>query len=145
MRGYRERMAAKLEMASFVDGLLQRMGLSPPFSLQELLAAIEEDLGTSLRTFRAPMPAEIGGLGLADERGRSIILVNRRRSLFAEDYTILHELGHLVLGHLRPDHVPGELDEWCADLFAQTMLDRMLRRPPRRPSSLERLKAFFGV
>ncbi|MCL6614752.1 MAG: ImmA/IrrE family metallo-endopeptidase [Firmicutes bacterium] len=71
--------------------------------------------------------------------------MNRRRSLFAEDYTILHELGHLVLGHLRPDFAPDELDEWHADLFAQTMLDRMLRRPPRRPSGLERLKAFFGV
>ncbi|MCL6614753.1 MAG: hypothetical protein K6U03_09110 [Firmicutes bacterium] len=68
MRGYRERMAARAEMASFVDGLLQRIGLSPPFSLQDLLTALQEDLGTTLRTFRAPMPAEIGGLGLADER-----------------------------------------------------------------------------
>lgn len=137
-------MASRREMAAFVDGLLLRLGLSPPFSLQDLSTAIAAEVGADLRTFRASLPAEIGGLGLADEKGRTIILVNRRRNLFAEDYTVLHELGHLILGHLRADHVPAETDEWQADLFARVMLERMLH-PPRRRPSLERLRDFFGI
>lgn len=140
---FRERMNLQRETKVLVDDLLARLDLPRAFSLQQFVLAVAGDLGIDLRTFSASMPSEIGGLGLAGD-DKAIILVNRRQALLAEDYTILHELGHFVLGHLDPDHVADARDEIQADLFAGAVLERMLHGSrARRPSIANRLKLFF--
>jgi len=143
MLGFREKVALQNETTAFVDRLLARLDLPDSFTLQEFCTAVAGMLGVDLRTYSVRMPSEIGGLGLSGRNGRTIILVNSRHSLLAEDYTILHELGHLALGHLAPGRNSAEGDELQADFFARVVLDRRIRRRPRRPSVAARLKDFF--
>lgn len=145
MLAFREKVTLEQEMAALVDELLLHLRLPPSFTLREFCQAVADSLGTDLHTYRTLMPSEIGGLGLASRDGRTIILVNRRHTLLAEDYTILHELGHLILGHLVPNREAQPYDEWRADLFARVVLDRMIYRRPRRPTVLTRLRQFFSA
>ena len=145
MLGLKERIALENNTATLVEDLLVRLDLPDSFSLMEFCQKIAVAYGMDLHTYHTAMPSEIGGLALSVRDGRTIILVNRRHVLLAEDYTILHELGHVVLGHLGPHHDADPRDELRADLFARAVLNRMIRRPFRQASVLARLKRFFQL
>jgi len=144
MINYREKAALQAQIAAIADRLLVKLNLTTPFSLKDLCRGVAQEYGTGFYTYRAQMPSEIGGIGMAARNGRTIILVNERHSYLTEDYTILHEIGHLILGHLEPGHAAYERDETQADLFAQLVLDRMVLPKRHSSSQAARLKRFLS-
>ena len=143
MLRFDERLALQSETTALVDGFLAELNLPARFSLRDLCEAVSRRVGTALHTYRTQMPSEIGGLGLAAQE-RTIILVNRYRGHLAEDFTILHELAHLVLGHLGPGHTATRRDEIQADIFAAMILKRMLRPKKGSSATARRLMRFFA-
>lgn len=144
MLNLREKAALQDQIAAIVNRLLVKLNLTAPFSLQDLCRGVAREYGTCFNTYRTQMPSEIGGVGMAARNGRTIILVNERNSFLAEDYTILHEIGHLIMGHLEPGHAAQQCDEAQADLFAQLVLDRMVLPKTRSSSRAARLKRFLS-
>ena len=89
-------------------------------SLEESIAAAER---AGCAVHFADLPGNISGFaGLIG--GKSIVVVNRAKPVEHQQYTLLHELGHVVL-HLAPAHKSSELisarediADFQADMFA---------------------------
>ena len=70
-------------------------------------------------------PEDISKCGLAyhgSDKGRYIIAINEKQERHSKIFTLLHEVGHILLGHLEPGGYKDGVSEWEADLLASMML-----------------------
>lgn len=81
----------------FVHGL----DLPPADSIRELLPAIEERSGYSIRLAPAPVDIEQGlcGLWIRTTEGIDYIFVDKKTSRAHQDHIIAHEIAHILCSH----------------------------------------------
>jgi hypothetical protein len=92
---------------------IDRLGLTEPFSLDGIHAAVERHLGAPIRLVRAPhMPDGTSGLWLAYPDHHVIVIMGDPGPL-GEAVTRLHEYGHMVFG----DRTAIALPDTPAQLF----------------------------
>ncbi|HET7559727.1 MAG TPA: ImmA/IrrE family metallo-endopeptidase [Limnochordia bacterium] len=90
---------------------------------------------------------EIDGFSLR-HRDRHLIFVDRRLSLGRRRFTIAHELGHIILGHLlhvRTSQTTDRMMDKEANCFAAELLMPRHLIAPQASTSIDNLAQTFGL
>jgi len=101
------------------EARLPDLSLPVPFSLHTFIAQIAARRGRPILRYGLPLGGSLPGMWI-EARDRDLIYHENRTSLPHQEHIVLHELGHIVLGHkgmlLAPTRSLGDLT--LADLRA---------------------------
>lgn len=109
--------------------LVDELGLRPGTALPELCRVLERRLGRPVRLVPMRMGASVSGLTAATE-DEYWVFYEAETSPWHQTHIVLHELGHLLLGHALEAAVTEDaLRLWAPSVDAVTAMRRMGLRP----------------
>jgi predicted Zn peptidase len=93
------------------------------FLIQHNICSLPVDLKSIISVMRITVRKDDSGILRSDERGRTVNesgdlhIIVRDEPVPQKRYTIMHEIGHIVLGHIETDG-RSDVDEYAAERFA---------------------------
>lgn len=93
------------------------------FLLQHKICSLPVDLKPIISVMKITVRKDNSGILQVDERGRTVNesgdlhIIVRDNPIPQKRYTIMHEIGHIVLGHTESDG-RSDVDEYAAERFA---------------------------
>lgn len=93
------------------------------FLIQHNICSLPVDLKSIISVMRITVRKDDSGILRSDERGRTVNesgdlhIIVRDEPVPQKRYTIMHEIGHIVLGHTESDG-RSDVDEYAAERFA---------------------------
>lgn len=136
------------EVRRFCRRVVRATGVEPPLELGELCAAVGKLRGRRLSVhYRALRPGLFGFSFPSPTEPRDFILAADNTSRLHQEHIVLHELGHVLAGHLDESGSTAEVHsgsgdagqerEWVAESIATVLAERALlytRRFGERPA-----------
>ena len=94
---------------------------NPPIRINELVSHLKQDYELIVKEWL--LSDEVSGF-LIQEKDFSAIAYNKNHHVHRQRFTVAHEIGHLLLGHINfsSDNKPNEDEEKEAQIFASELL-----------------------
>ncbi|RSN46578.1 hypothetical protein DMH12_29150 [Streptomyces sp. WAC 04229] len=118
LRGLRRRCKA----------LIRDLDIQRPFDVHTLIQSVAQRRGRPIQLVAIAMPAGSACGLFVSTAGTDYIFYEKHASPLHQEHIIVHELGHLLCGHVRLTDVNNDISRLLMPTLSPNMIERVLQR-----------------
>lgn len=127
-------MSAQIEMPIEIVTAVEQLPMLRSFNLKRFVSAVSDRRAKPIELVEAPMGGSAPCGWLVRTREVDYVCYPTNTSCLHQLHIVLHEIGHLVLGHTGEALVPARTQcdkdiEWAAETFAMLAVRRIVNVP----------------
>lgn len=131
-----DRWVSQRQVRRFCRDVVRAIGLRPPLDVATLCTEVGRLRGRPIHLVHQDMPSDMFGFSMRSPSGQpqDFVFVAANTTRLHREHIVLHELGHVLAGHLDDDaastlghdpDAPGGR-EWVAESIATTLRERAM-------------------